>query len=286
MNQINDRAEGMKPPLNIETRAGPGRWRTIVIPVREPIAGVARPHPGDMMRASTGAGERRITMAASVLLHIYASETNRRSRGDALQNAGFYVIENAGGEAAMALATAHNPALILLDLKLPNRDGYEVCRDLKRSEDTANVPVLAISPVGDGEDEYAKALESGASAYLRDPVAPAVLVSTVRALIRARQTVFVTTADPEKEPDPHSCQAFGNVDVILDNLIEALVVLDSSARITYLNAAAARLLSQRADALVGKDVGRRIQMPSARRFIASTLKRFGIRHLFTPRSFG
>ena len=43
-------------------------------------------------------------MAASVLLHIYASETNRRSRGDALQNAGFYVIENAGGEAAMALA--------------------------------------------------------------------------------------------------------------------------------------------------------------------------------------
>ena len=206
------------------------------------------------MRASTGAGERRITMAASVLLHIYASETNRRSRGDALQDAGFYVIENAGGEAAMALATAHNPALILLDLKLPNRDGYEVCRDLKRSEDTANVPVLAISPVGDGEDEYAKALESGASAYLRDPVAPAVLVSTVRALIRARQTVFVTTADPEKEPDPHSCQAFGNVDVILDNLIEALVVLDSSARITYLNAAAARLLSQRADALVGKNV--------------------------------
>ena len=127
------------------------------------------------MRASTGAGERRITMAASVLLHIYASETNRRSRGDALQDAGFYVIENAGGEAAMALATAHNPALILLDLKLPNRDGYEVCRDLKRSEDTANVPVLAISPVGDGEDEYAKALESGASAYLRDPVAPAML---------------------------------------------------------------------------------------------------------------
>ena len=38
---------------------------------------------------------RRITMAASVLLHIYASETNRRSRGDALQDAGFYVIENA-----------------------------------------------------------------------------------------------------------------------------------------------------------------------------------------------
>ena len=40
-------------------------------------------------------------MAASVLLHIYASETNRRSRGDALQDAGFYVIENAGGDAAI-----------------------------------------------------------------------------------------------------------------------------------------------------------------------------------------
>ena len=38
MNQINDRAEGMKPPLNIETRPGRGCWRTIVIPVREPIA--------------------------------------------------------------------------------------------------------------------------------------------------------------------------------------------------------------------------------------------------------
>ena len=170
-------------------------------------------------------------MAASVLLHIYASETNRRSRGDALQNAGFYVIESAGGEAVLALATAHSPALILLDLKLPNRDGYEVCRDLKRSENTANVPVSAISAVGDGADEHAKALESGASAYLRDPVAPTVLVSTVRALIRARQTVFATTSDPENEPSPHSRQPFGNVDVILDNLSEALLVLDSSARI-------------------------------------------------------
>jgi PAS domain S-box-containing protein len=195
-----------------------------------------------------------MTMAASVLLHIYACETNRQSRGDALQAAGFYVIENAGGEAAMALASAHTPALILLDLKLPNRDGYEVCRDLKRSADMANVPVLAISAVGDGEDEYAKALESGASAYLREPVAPAVLVSTVRALIRAREIVFASTADPEKKPSPHSCQTFGNADLILDSLSEALVVLDSSSRITYLNASAARLLSQSADALLGKDV--------------------------------
>jgi PAS domain S-box-containing protein len=195
-----------------------------------------------------------MTMAARVLLHIYASETNRRSRGDALQDAGFYVIENASGEAAVALATAHTPALILLDLKLPNCDGYEVCRDLKRSADIANVPVLAISAVGDSEDEYAKALESGASAYLIEPVAPAVLVSTVRALIRARETVFASTAEPEKKPSPHNCQAFGNADLILDSLTQPIVVLDSSSRITYLNAQAARLLSQSADALRGKDV--------------------------------
>ena len=194
-----------------------------------------------------------MTTASSIVLHIYANDTSRETRTQILRDAGFHVVEDLGGELASALAVTHQPALILLDLQLPDRDGCQLCRELKQSAEAANVPVLAILAEEAGENACAIAAEFGADACLREPVEPAVLMSTVRALIGRRQAV-PETKQRDKRADLHGYEVHGGAELILGSITDPLLALDSSSRITYLNAAAARLLSRSADALLGKNV--------------------------------
>ncbi|MCA1985672.1 MAG: response regulator, partial [Desulfovibrio sp.] len=61
-----------------------------------------------------------------------------------LENAGFEVLTSADGYEGMNLARRHNPNLILLDIMLPNVDGFEVCKELKRRPETAGIPVIML----------------------------------------------------------------------------------------------------------------------------------------------
>src|SRR5215475_15848504 len=96
------------------------------------------------------------------------------------------VVEAGTGEEALRLTTERSPRLILLDVNLPDVDGWEVCRRLKANPDTASVAVLQVSATHVREEDTVRALEGGADASLTEPIEPAVLVATVRALLRAR----------------------------------------------------------------------------------------------------
>ena len=194
-----------------------------------------------------------MTTASSIVLHIYANDTSRETRTQILRDAGFHVVEDLGGELASALAVTHQPALILLDLQLPDRDGCQLCRELKQSAEAANVPVLAILAEEAGENACAIAAEFGADACLREPVEPAVLMSTVRALIGRRQAV-PETKQRDKRADLHGYEVHGGAELILGSITDPLLALDSASRVTYLNAAAERLLARKADTLLGKNV--------------------------------
>jgi PAS domain S-box-containing protein len=194
-----------------------------------------------------------MTKAAGLVLHIYANAKSRETRGHVLRNAGFHVVEDPGGETATALAVTHQPALILLDLQLPHRDGFQVCRELKQSAEGADVPLLAISAAEAGERACAKAAEYGADACLREPIDPATLMSTVRALIGPPQAV-PETKQRDKRADLHGYEGRGGAELILGSITDPLLALDSASRVTYLNAAAERLLARKADTLLGKSV--------------------------------
>ena len=77
------------------------------------------------------------------------------------------------------------PDLILLDVMMPDMDGYEVCRRLKANPDTADIPVLFLSGRTAAEDERI-GLEIGAEDYLAKPVNPAVMLARVRAHLRLK----------------------------------------------------------------------------------------------------
>lgn len=100
--------------------------------------------------------------------------------------AGFKVEEAASGEEALRLVGELKPALIVLDINLPGLNGFEVCQRMKQDPQTAGIVVLHVTASKTAPADMVQGLNGGADSYLTEPVEPAVLVATVRALLRAR----------------------------------------------------------------------------------------------------
>lgn len=108
-----------------------------------------------------------------------------------LDHADFRVIEAGTGQEGLN-RVAESPDLILLDVKLPDMLGYEVCRRLKANPATAGIPVLHLSATFITSESKVQALDSGADAYLTQPVEPTVLIATVRSLLRLKNAEAVS----------------------------------------------------------------------------------------------
>jgi DNA-binding response OmpR family regulator len=97
-----------------------------------------------------------------------------------LENAGYEVRTAANGTDALAEAQAHEPALIVLDLMLPDLDGIEVCRRLRQRSDT---PILMLTARDEDVDKII-GLEVGADDYMTKPFNPRELVARVKSVLR------------------------------------------------------------------------------------------------------
>jgi signal transduction histidine kinase len=122
----------------------------------------------------------------NTVLIVDDREANRYTAAHALKRSGFKVMEAATGREALELSR-HQPTVIILDVKLPDLVGYEVCRRIKANSQTRHIPVLQLSAAFVSNESKLYALESGADAYLIQPVDPVVLVATVRSLVRLSQ---------------------------------------------------------------------------------------------------
>ena len=92
------------------------------------------------------------------------------------------------GEKALRIATGTRPPdLILLDIMMPQMDGYEVCKRLKASPATADIPVIFVTARADEEDERI-GLELGAVDYITKPISPAILLARVKAQLALKST--------------------------------------------------------------------------------------------------
>lgn len=121
------------------------------------------------------------------ILHVDDNEANRYVVRRILQNAGFTVVEAATGDTGLAAIATHQPALVILDVKLPDISGFEICRQIKSNVETAFIPVLHLSASFVKSQDKAEGLDSGADAYLAQPVEPIELLATVRSLLRIRR---------------------------------------------------------------------------------------------------
>jgi two-component system phosphate regulon response regulator PhoB len=100
-----------------------------------------------------------------------------------LEMAGFAVQVFGAGHALIASASKEPPALFMLDVMLPGRDGFELCRDIRRSASLAGVPIIFVTAKG-GEADRVLGLELGADDYVTKPFSPREVVARVKAVLR------------------------------------------------------------------------------------------------------
>jgi signal transduction histidine kinase/DNA-binding response OmpR family regulator len=96
------------------------------------------------------------------------------------------VITAQSGIEGLQKAENELPDTILLDIKMPQMDGYEVCNRLKSNEKTLHIPVIMISAIRTESDDLVKGLSSGADAYLAKPIDEYVLVAQVKTALRVK----------------------------------------------------------------------------------------------------
>ncbi len=97
------------------------------------------------------------------------------------------VITAQSGREGIKKAKTESPDTILLDIKMPQMDGYEVCERLKENEDTKHIPILMITAIKTDPKDLVMGLESGADAYLAKPIDESVLIAQVNTALRIKR---------------------------------------------------------------------------------------------------
>src|SRR5207302_8281114 len=99
------------------------------------------------------------------ILNVDDYPPGRYGRTRILQQAGFTVIEASNGKEALALVESRRPSLVLLDVNLPDMNGFDVCRDIRKNPRVTSVTILHISASNTQTAHQVRGLEAGADGY-------------------------------------------------------------------------------------------------------------------------
>ncbi|KRF19232.1 response regulator transcription factor [Paenibacillus sp. Soil787] len=108
-----------------------------------------------------------------------------------LQREGYQVISAASGDEAISLWRLHSPQLIVLDLMMPGKNGWQVCEEIRNEQD---VPIIMLTARGDEMDRL-MGLTMGADDYLTKPFSPRELVLRAKAILRRQQRGYAEAAN-------------------------------------------------------------------------------------------
>jgi signal transduction histidine kinase len=172
-----------------------------------------------------------VNLDQTTVLVVDDRTVDRYVAAHALARAGFQVLEAETGQEALEMAKSL-PAVIVMDVRLPDILGYEVCRRIKANSQTRHIPVLQLSTSFRNNESKLYALESGADAYLIRPVDPVVLVATVRALVRLHQA------------ESHANMSARQWQATFDALSEGVAIVGGSGMVTRCNRAMTGLLGR------------------------------------------
>ena len=120
------------------------------------------------------------------VLNVNDNLTSRYTTTRMLQQAGFQVIECADGESALA-HSLREPDVVVLDIRLPDIDGFEVCRRIKENDTTASIKVLLTSATFTTLESKIRGLKVGADGYLAQPFEATEMVATIQSLSKLKQ---------------------------------------------------------------------------------------------------
>ena len=121
-----------------------------------------------------------------IILIVEDSETQAAVLSNEIERAGYEAMHAPDAESALKMASEHKPDLVLLDVVLPDLDGFTVCRRLKSSPATKDVPVIMLTQMA-SPDDAVDGLNSGADDYLRKPISPRELRARIKNHLELRK---------------------------------------------------------------------------------------------------
>jgi len=164
---------------------------------------------------------------------------SREEIGVLVRQFGHSVLLATGGRDALDVAAREEPDVVLLDLLMPDLDGFEVARELRRRVTDRWLPVVVTSSL-QGDEHFIEALSCGADDCLARPVTPALLEAKLRHYQRVLGLQSRAAALAQRQQ------------AIIDHIGDAIVTVDAAGRITEFNRAAAALFNAGPDdALTG-----------------------------------
>jgi len=99
---------------------------------------------------------------------------------------GFKVIEARNGEEALEIARREQPAIMVLDIKMPRMTGYEVCRQARADPTLSKTPIILLSAKGQ-KSELEEGWSAGATEYMLKPYAPDILIKRIREILETHE---------------------------------------------------------------------------------------------------
>ncbi len=181
---------------------------------------------------ASGRNEERI-------LVVDDNDAGRYAKSRILKQAGYVISEAATGHDALRQVVDDAPDLVLLDVRLPDIDGFAVCRRIKANPETAPIPILQTSAAYRDDRSKVEGLECGAEAFVTEPVEPSVLIATIRSLLRMKKA--------EQAVREHALEW----QVTFDAISDGVALTDSRGRIIRSNCAIAAMLQRRPDEVAG-----------------------------------
>ncbi|MGB7407090.1 MAG: phosphate regulon transcriptional regulator PhoB [Pontixanthobacter sp.] len=130
------------------------------------------------------------------------------------ENEGYDVRTTPDGDDALVLASEETPDLVILDWMIEGTSGIEVCRRLRRNQETAHVPIIMLT-ARETEDDRIRGLETGADDYLTKPFSPRELLARVAAVMRRIRPALagenIEVGDITLDPVAHKVQRAGQI---------------------------------------------------------------------------
>lgn len=121
----------------------------------------------------------------STILIIEDNEQNMYMLSYLLEKSNYKILKAFNGLDGLRLAHENNPEIILIDIQLPDMDGYEICNKLRHNGLPKNTTIIAVTSYAMGGDKE-KAIEAGADGYLEKPINPETFVSQMERIVNAK----------------------------------------------------------------------------------------------------
>ena len=148
-----------------------------------------------------------------------------------LEQEGFRVLTATRGNAGLEIALREKPALVILDLMLPEINGLEICKTLKQNDKTRRIPIIILTAKGTESDKIV-GLELGADDYITKPFSPRELIARIKAVLRRSQEKpaeeILRSGTIELDVTKHELRLKGKAVEITAKEFELLRVLMSS----------------------------------------------------------